>query len=70
MKTQQQLNNPTRAVNLGLKSFASDLKERGVQVVHVAWRSPAGAEFKLANLLSKLGNQTRTLLNAVEGTKP
>lgn len=66
MKTQQQLNNPTRAVNLGLKSFASDLKERGVQGVHV----PAGAEFKLANLLSKLGNQTRTLLNAVEGTKP
>ena len=52
VKTQQQLNNPTRVVNLGLKTFASDFKEKGVQGVHV----PAGAEFKLANLLSKLGN--------------
>ncbi|MCH7476738.1 MAG: fdrA domain protein [SAR324 cluster bacterium] len=56
VKTKHLLNNPIRVVNLGLKSFARDLKERGVQVVHVAWRPPAGADSNLAKLLSKLGN--------------
>ncbi len=56
MKTQQLLDNPIRVVNIGLKSFARDLKERGVQVVHVAWKPPAGADSNLAKLLSKLGN--------------
>ena len=56
MKTQQLLNTPIRVINIGLQFFARDLKERGVRVVHVAWRPPAGADSKLANLLSKLGN--------------
>ena len=56
MKTQRLLNNTIRVVNLGLESFARDLKERGVQVVHVAWRPPAGADSKMAKLLSKLGS--------------
>ena len=55
MKPQQLLNNPIRVVNIGLQSFARDLKERGVQVVHVAWRPTAGANSKLTKLLSKLG---------------
>ena len=55
MKTQKLLNNPIRVVNIGLQSFAKDLKERGVQVVHVAWRPTAGANSKLTKLLSKLG---------------
>ena len=56
VKMKQLLNNPIRVVNIGLKSFAKDLQERGVPVVHVAWRPTAGANSKLAKLLSKLGN--------------
>ena len=55
MKKKQLLNSPIRVVNLGLESFARDLKERGVPVVHVAWRPPAAADPKMAKLLSKLG---------------
>ena len=55
VKAQKLLNNPIRVVNIGLQSFAKDLKERGVQVVHVAWRPTAGANSKLTKLLSKLG---------------
>ena len=56
MKKKQLLNTPIRVVNLGLESFARDLKERGVPVVHVAWRPPAVADSKMAKLLSKLGH--------------
>ena len=55
MKPQQLLNHPIRVVNIGLQSVARDLKERGVQVVHVAWRPTAGANSKLTKLLSKMG---------------
>ena len=52
----QFLNTPLRVVNIGLESFAEELKEQGVPVVHVDWVPPAGGDPKLAALLSKLGN--------------
>lgn len=46
---------PLVVVNLGLKSFAVELEQQGVAVLHVDWTPPAGGDPKLADLLSKLG---------------
>ncbi len=42
-------------VNIGLESFATDLAEEGVEVIHVEWSPPAGGDPELADLLAKLG---------------
>lgn len=42
-------------INVGLESFARDLEDRGVAVLHVDWSPPAGGNAKLADLLSRLG---------------
>jgi FdrA protein len=44
-----------RVVNVGLESFARELEQQGVAVVHVDWAPPAGGDADLADLLSKLG---------------
>jgi hypothetical protein len=49
------LNAPLKVVNLGLESFARELAQQGVEVVHVDWTPPAGGDPALAELLSKLG---------------
>ncbi len=46
---------PLKIVNLGLKSFAVELEQQGIDVLHVDWTPPAGGDPKLADLLSKLG---------------
>ncbi len=49
------LNADLKVVNLGLESFALELTQQGVEVVHVDWTPPAGGDPALAELLSKLG---------------
>ena len=51
----QLLEEPLQVINIGLEGFAMELKEQGVEVVHVDWVPPAGGDAKLAELLSKLG---------------
>jgi len=46
---------PLKVVNLGLESFALELTQQGVEVIHVDWTPPAGGDPALAELLSKLG---------------
>lgn len=43
-----------KIINIGLKSFGDNLKDRGVEVVHVDWHPPAGGDLKLLKLLEKL----------------
>ncbi|KAB3532092.1 fdrA domain protein [Alkaliphilus serpentinus] len=43
-----------KVVNVGLKSFATDLKQQDIQVIHVDWRPPAGGNERMAKLLNKL----------------
>jgi hypothetical protein len=43
-----------KVINMGLKSFADDLKGQGVRVVHVDWRPPAGGKGKMLSLLERL----------------
>ncbi|MCT4633186.1 MAG: fdrA domain protein [Firmicutes bacterium] len=41
--------------NVGLESFARELKSQDVKTIHVSWRPPAGGNQKLIGLLAKLG---------------
>jgi FdrA protein len=43
-----------KVINMGLVSFAKDLKEQKVNVIHVDWKPPAGGNQKMASLLAKL----------------
>lgn len=49
------INTPLKVINIGLEAFADDLKENGVEVVHLDWAPPAAGNPRLAELLVKLG---------------
>lgn len=49
------LTQPVRVINVGLESFALELRAQGVPVTHVQWSPPAGGDAKMAALLAKLG---------------
>ena len=55
MKTDQLLHSEVRVINVGLRSFASDLSTCKVEVVHVDWSPPAVRDPRIASLLAKLG---------------
>ncbi len=42
------------AVNLGLESFAENLRNEGVKTVQVQWKPPAGGNKEIADLLDRL----------------
>ena len=44
-----------KVVNIGISTFADDLRSQGVQVVHVDWKPPAGGDVEMLKLLEKLG---------------
>lgn len=43
-----------RVINMGLSSFAEDLKKQNVKAIHVNWRPPAGGNEKMMELLNRL----------------
>ena len=43
-----------RVINIGLSSFADDLKKQDVETVNLNWPPPARGNVELANLLAKL----------------
>ncbi len=45
---------PLRVINIGVETFAEDLKAAGVPVVQLDWRPPSGGDTKLASLLASL----------------
>ncbi len=47
-------NQDLSAVNLGLESFAENLRNEGVKAVQVQWKPPAGGNKEIAELLDKL----------------
>ncbi len=51
------LNQPLRIINLGLQSFAVELEEAGVEVLHVDWRPPSGGDARLLALLASLQDE-------------
>jgi hypothetical protein len=44
-----------KVVNIGISTFADDLRSQGVEVVHVDWKPPAGGDIELLKLLERLG---------------
>ena len=48
------LHDGPRVINVGLESFAADLGARGVPVLHVGWRPPAGGDVAAARRLAAL----------------
>lgn len=44
-----------RIINMGLVTFADNLKDQNAIVVQMDWRPPAGGNEKLMALLQKLG---------------
>ncbi|RKX83799.1 MAG: fdrA domain protein [Spirochaetes bacterium] len=42
-------------INMGLESFADNLKDQKVKVLQMNWKPPAGGNKKIASLLAKLG---------------
>ena len=51
---QSLLEGPPRVINIGLSSFADDLKKQDAEIVNVEWSPPARGNIELANLLAKL----------------
>jgi hypothetical protein len=44
-----------KVVNIGISTFADDLRSQNVEVVHVDWKPPAGGDIEMLKLLEKLG---------------
>lgn len=42
-------------INMGLESFADNLKKEGVRAIQVNWKPPAGGNARMVALLAKLG---------------
>ncbi len=51
------LHRPLRVINLGLQSFAVELEEADVEVLHVDWRPPSGGDARLLALLASLQDE-------------
>jgi hypothetical protein len=46
-----------RVINIGLASFAEDLRAAGVPVIDLDWRPPAGGNPRLAALLAAMEDE-------------
>lgn len=44
-----------KVVNIGISTFADDLRSQDVEVIHVDWKPPAGGDIEMLRLLQKLG---------------
>lgn len=46
-----------QVINIGLESFADDLRAQGVSVIQLDWRPPAGGNQRMAALLAALEDE-------------
>lgn len=45
-----------KVINIGLESFAENLKKEGIEVIHVNWSPPAGGDEEMNDLLDLLND--------------
>lgn len=50
----ENLKKPLSVINVGLESFAANMKDQGAPCVHVEWKPPAGGNEKLMDILQKM----------------
>lgn len=43
-----------KVINIGISTFADDLRSQGVEVIHVDWRPPAGGDLEMVRILERL----------------
>ncbi len=53
-----------KAVNLGLESFAENLRANGADAIQVRWKPPAGGDIKMVEILDRLRRQTAVDIDA------
>lgn len=51
------LDAPLRVINIGLASFADDLRTQDIAVIELDWRPPAGGDARLAALLDAMEDE-------------
>lgn len=51
------LRDPVKVINIGLASFAQDLRAQGVAVIDIDWRPPAGGDARLSALLADMEDE-------------
>ncbi|HXQ92098.1 MAG TPA: hypothetical protein VN739_03765 [Nitrososphaerales archaeon] len=44
-----------KVVNIGISTFADDLRSQNVDVINVDWKPPAGGDTEMLKLLEKVG---------------
>lgn len=44
-----------KVVNIGISTFADELRSQNVEVIHVDWKPPAGGDIEILKMLEKLG---------------
>lgn len=49
------LDSKIKVINIGIDSFADDMRKQGADVVNVDWRPPPVLDKKTIDLLDKLG---------------
>lgn len=54
-KINELFNQDLMVINMGLESFAENLRREKVRVLQMGWKPPAGGDKKLVSLLAKLG---------------
>lgn len=56
--------NGLKVVNLGLESFADNLRAHSVEAIQVDWKPPAGGDAKMVALLDRIANSSRVDVEA------
>ena len=51
------LEQPMSVINIGLESFAEDLKKMDIPVIQMDWKPPAGGDMRLVDLLDSLDEE-------------
>lgn len=54
MSIQEFFGKELKVINMGLESFAKDLRDQKIETVQTNWKPPAGGNKKMMSLLSKL----------------
>ncbi len=54
-KTNELFSKELKVINVGLDSFADNLRKEDVEVLQMGWKPPAGGDQRLISLLEKLG---------------
>jgi FdrA protein len=56
----EKLKKPMAAINVGLESFAENLKDQGAPNIHVDWKPPAGGNERVMGILERMKQKSQS----------